>query len=174
METECGIVIEYLEHNKALEQSPEFQKIEQEVDKEVYTQFALEHIQMAEQDMAEYGDYEEPEYNDEFEFGDESSTSDDTQCCAAIFQRPAVDFENKTFFNDGAFGDREAGGSRHWGASRGFNPTLNQKKKRHAKNRANGLLCSFLHLLYSCPAQRNKPCRIEVHFHLLSATRRAD
>ena len=36
METECGTVIEYLEHNKALEQSPEFQKIEQEVDNVIY------------------------------------------------------------------------------------------------------------------------------------------
>lgn len=77
METECGMVIEYLEHNKALEQSPEFQKIEQEVDNEVYRLFALERIQQEEQYIAEYGDYEEPEYNDEFEFGDESSTSDD-------------------------------------------------------------------------------------------------
>ena len=75
METECGMVIEYLEHNKALEQSPEFQKIEQEVDNEVYRLFALERIQQEEQYIAEYGDYEEPEYNDEF--GDESSTSDD-------------------------------------------------------------------------------------------------
>lgn len=72
-----NIVTEYLEHNKALEQSPEFQKIEQEVDNEVYRQFALERIQQEEQYIAEYGDYEEPEYNDEFEFGDESSTSDD-------------------------------------------------------------------------------------------------
>ena len=71
METECGIVIEYLEHNKALEQSPNYQKIMQEVDKEVYTQFALGRIQQEEQYIAEYGDYEEPEYNDE------SSTSDD-------------------------------------------------------------------------------------------------
>lgn len=77
METECGTVIEYLEHNKALEQSPEFQKIEQEVDNEVYRQFALERIQQAEKFLVEHGDYEEPEYNDEFEFGDESSTSDD-------------------------------------------------------------------------------------------------
>ena len=77
METECGIVIEYLEHNKALEQSSNYQKIMQKVDKEVYTQFALDRIQQEEQYIAEYGDYEEPEYNDEFEFGDESSTSDD-------------------------------------------------------------------------------------------------
>ena len=77
METECGIVIEYLEHNKALEQSPNYQKIMQEVDKEVYTLFALGRIQQEEQYIAEYGDYEEPEYNDEFEFGDESSTSDE-------------------------------------------------------------------------------------------------
>ena len=67
METEYGEVItEYLEHNKALEQSRDYQKIMQEVDKEVYTQFALEHIQMAEQDMAEYGDYEDT-FDDEFD-----------------------------------------------------------------------------------------------------------
>lgn len=57
---------EYREHNKALEQSRDYQKIMQEVDKEVYTQFALEHIQMAEQDMAEYGDYEDT-FDDEFD-----------------------------------------------------------------------------------------------------------
>ena len=61
-----NIVTEYLEHNKALEQSPDYQKIMQEVDKEVYTLFALEHIQMAEQDMAEYGDYEDT-FDDEFD-----------------------------------------------------------------------------------------------------------
>lgn len=59
METECGTVIEYLEHNKAIEQSPEFQKIEQEVDNEVYRQFALERIQQAEKYLAEHGDYED-------------------------------------------------------------------------------------------------------------------
>ena len=66
METECGTVIEFLEHNKALEQSPDYQKIILEVDNEVYRQFALEHIQMAEQDMAEYGDYEDT-FDDEFD-----------------------------------------------------------------------------------------------------------
>lgn len=67
METEYGEVItEYLEHNKALEQSRDYQKIMQEVDKEVYTLFALEHIQMTEQDMAEYGDYEDT-FDDEFD-----------------------------------------------------------------------------------------------------------
>ena len=74
METECGIVIEYLEHNKALEQSPEFQKIEQEVDNEVYRQFALERIQQEEKFLAEHGDYEDPECEDEFE--EEPSTFD--------------------------------------------------------------------------------------------------
>jgi len=67
METEYGEVItEYIEHNKALEKSRDYQKIMQEVDKEVYTQFALEHIQMAEQDMAEYGDCEDT-FDDEFD-----------------------------------------------------------------------------------------------------------
>ena len=74
METECGTVIEYLEHNKAIEQSPEFQKIEQEVDNEVYRQFALERIQQAEKYLAEHGDYEDPEC--EAEFGEEPSTFD--------------------------------------------------------------------------------------------------
>jgi len=74
METECGTVIEYLEQNKTLEQSPDYQKIMQEVDKEVYTQFALERIQQAEKYLAEHGDYEEPDY--EAEFGEEPSTSD--------------------------------------------------------------------------------------------------
>lgn len=61
-----NIVSEYLEHNKTLEQSPDFQKIMQEVDKEVYTQFALEHIRQAEHDLAEHGDYEET-FDDEFD-----------------------------------------------------------------------------------------------------------
>lgn len=69
-----NIVTEYLEHNKAIEQSPEFQKIEQEVDNEVYRQFALERIQQEEKFLAEHGDYEEPDY--EAEFGEEPSTSD--------------------------------------------------------------------------------------------------
>ena len=37
--------------NEALEQFPEFQKIVQEVDKEVYTQFTLERIREAEHDL---------------------------------------------------------------------------------------------------------------------------
>lgn len=69
-----NIVTEYLEHNKAIEQSPEFQKIEQEVDNEVYRQFALERIQQEEKFLAEHGDYEEPDY--EAEFGEEPFTSD--------------------------------------------------------------------------------------------------
>ena len=69
-------VTEYLEHNKALEQSPEFQKIEQEVDNEVYRLFALERIQLEEQYIAEYGDYEEPECNYDNEYGDEPIFSD--------------------------------------------------------------------------------------------------
>lgn len=66
METECGTVIEYLEHNKAIEQSPEFQKIEQEVDNEVYRQFALERIQQTEKYLAEHGDYEDA-FDNEFD-----------------------------------------------------------------------------------------------------------
>ena len=66
METECGTVIEYLEQNKTLEQSPDYQKIMQEVDKEVYTQFALERIQQAEKYLAEHGDYEDT-FDDEFD-----------------------------------------------------------------------------------------------------------
>lgn len=54
-----NIVTEYLEHNKALEQSPEFQRIEQEVDNEVYRLFALERIQQAKKYLAEHGDYED-------------------------------------------------------------------------------------------------------------------
>ena len=69
-----NIVTEYLEHNKALEQSPEFQKIEQEVDNEVYRLFALERIQQEEKFLAEHGDYEEPDY--EAEFGEKPFTSD--------------------------------------------------------------------------------------------------
>jgi len=69
-----NIVTEYLEHNKALEQSPEFQKIEQEVDNEVYRQFALERIQQEEKILVEHGDYEEPDY--EAEFGEKPFTSD--------------------------------------------------------------------------------------------------
>lgn len=57
---------EYWEHNKALEQSPEFQKIEQEVDNEVYRLFALERIQQAEKYLAEHGDYEDT-FDDEFD-----------------------------------------------------------------------------------------------------------
>ncbi len=55
METECGMVIEYLEHNKALEQSPEFQKIEQEVDKTV----CLRTYSASKKYLAEHGDYED-------------------------------------------------------------------------------------------------------------------
>lgn len=69
-----NIVTEYLEHNKALEQSPEFQKIEQEVDNEVYRLFALERIQQEEKFLAEHGDYEEPDY--EAKFGEKPFTSD--------------------------------------------------------------------------------------------------
>ena len=66
METECGTVIEFLEHNKALEQSPDYQKIILEVDNEVYRQFALERIQQEEKYLAEHGDYEDT-FDDEFD-----------------------------------------------------------------------------------------------------------
>lgn len=69
-------VNEYREHNKALEQSPDYQKIMQEVDKEVYTQFTLDGIRLEEQSIAEYGDYEEPECNYDNEYGDEPIISD--------------------------------------------------------------------------------------------------
>ena len=48
-----------LADNETLEQSPEFQKIVQEVDKEVYTQFTLERIREAEQYIVEHGDNKE-------------------------------------------------------------------------------------------------------------------
>lgn len=57
---------EYLEHNNALEQSPDFQKIESEVEKEVFTQFALDGITRLEYDLAEGGEDEESVYDDEF------------------------------------------------------------------------------------------------------------
>ena len=62
-------------HNEALEQSPEFQRIVQEMDKEVFTQFALERIRVAEQYFGEHGYHEEPECDYEFEFGDEPESS---------------------------------------------------------------------------------------------------
>lgn len=69
---------EFQLHNKTLEASLEFQKIEKEVDKEVHTQFAFERIREAEHDLAEQGDYEEPEYDvdwNEYEFSDEPNSS---------------------------------------------------------------------------------------------------
>ena len=65
-------------YNKALEASPEFQKIEEEVDKEVFTLFTLDRIKDEEHYLVEYGDYEEPEYDDdwnEYEFSDEPDSS---------------------------------------------------------------------------------------------------
>lgn len=73
-----NIVSEYLEHNKTLELSLDFQKIMQEVDKEVYTQFTLDRIKDEEQALVEDGDYEEPEYEvdwNEYEFDDEPDYS---------------------------------------------------------------------------------------------------
>lgn len=60
MEIESGEVIEYLEHNRALEQSPDFQRIEQEVEKEVYTQFALQSIREDEREVPDYRYFEGP------------------------------------------------------------------------------------------------------------------
>lgn len=58
---------EYREHNKALDQSPDFLKIEQEVEKEVFTQFALDGIARLEYDLANGGKDEESVYDDEFD-----------------------------------------------------------------------------------------------------------
>ena len=65
-------------YNKALEASPEFQKIIGEVDKEVFTLFTLDRIRDEEHYLVEYGDYEEPEYDvdwNEYEFSDEPDSS---------------------------------------------------------------------------------------------------
>lgn len=79
MSKELGLTLEECRaHNRELEQSSEFQRIVHEVDKEVYTQFALERIREAEHDLVEYGDYEEPEFDDdwnEYEFDDEPKSS---------------------------------------------------------------------------------------------------
>lgn len=53
--------------NEALEQSPEFQKIVQEVEKEVYTQFTLDGIRDMELYLANGGEDEETVYDDEFD-----------------------------------------------------------------------------------------------------------
>ena len=59
---------EYWEHNKALNQSPDFLKIEQEVEKEVYTQFAIDGITRLEYDLANGGeDNESVFYDDKFD-----------------------------------------------------------------------------------------------------------
>lgn len=71
-------------HNLELEQSPEFQEIEHEVDKEVYTQFALERIKEAERDLAEHGDYIRPECDFDFEFGDEPKSPDEIPLVSGI------------------------------------------------------------------------------------------
>ena len=55
METECGTVTDYQEHNRVLEQSPDFQKILPEVEKEVYTQFTLDSIREMELYLANGG-----------------------------------------------------------------------------------------------------------------------
>jgi hypothetical protein len=57
---------EYREHNKAIEQSPDFQKILPEVEKEVYTQFTLDGIRNMELYLADGGEDEETVYDDEF------------------------------------------------------------------------------------------------------------
>jgi hypothetical protein len=60
-------VNEYLEHNRVLEQSPDFQKILPEVEKEVYTQFTLDSIRDMELYLANGGEDEETVYDDEFD-----------------------------------------------------------------------------------------------------------
>lgn len=57
----------YQEHNRALEQSPDFQKILPEVEKEIYTQFTLDGIRNMELYLAEGGKDEETVYDDEFD-----------------------------------------------------------------------------------------------------------
>ena len=68
MEREIGEPVnEYWEHNKALEQSPDFQRIESEVEKEIYTQFTLDGIRDMELHLANGGEDEETVYDDEFD-----------------------------------------------------------------------------------------------------------
>lgn len=59
-------VNEYMEHNRVLEQSPDFQRIESEVEKEIYTQFTLDGIRDMELYLADGGENEETVYDDEF------------------------------------------------------------------------------------------------------------
>ena len=73
MEIEYDEVIEYLEHNRALEQSPDFLRIEQEVEKEVETQFALESIRKDELEVLDLSYFEGPK--SPYKFGNEINSS---------------------------------------------------------------------------------------------------
>lgn len=66
-------VNKYLEHNRALEQSPDFQRIEQEVEKEVYTQFALQHIREDELNVLDRSSFEGPKTT--YKIGNKPSSS---------------------------------------------------------------------------------------------------
>ncbi len=57
---------EYREHNRVLEQSPDFKKILPKVEKEIYTQFTLDGIRNMELYLADGGEDEETVYDDEF------------------------------------------------------------------------------------------------------------
>ena len=66
-------VNKYLEHNRALEQSPDFQRIEQEVEKEVYTQFALQHFREDELNVLDRSFFEGPKTT--YKIGNEPNSS---------------------------------------------------------------------------------------------------
>ena len=55
---------DYLEHNRALEQSPDFQRFLPEVEKEVFTQFTLERIRDMELYLAEGGEDDKSAFYD--------------------------------------------------------------------------------------------------------------
>ena len=58
---------DYREHNRTLELSPDFQRILPEVEKEVFTKFALDGIASMEYDLANGVEDEESVYDDEFD-----------------------------------------------------------------------------------------------------------
>ena len=66
-------VNKYLEHNRALEQSPDFKRIEKEVEKEVYTQFALQHIKEDELNVLDRSFFEGPKTT--YKIGNEPNSS---------------------------------------------------------------------------------------------------
>ena len=74
MDIEFGKPVnEYLEHNGALEQSPDFKRIEKEVEKEVYTQFALQHIKEDELNVLDRSFFEGPKTT--YKIGNEPNSS---------------------------------------------------------------------------------------------------